>query len=602
MWGDDERQSYWNDDPRVDQLVTTIRSKRGVGILSYSTSPRWPHEHATRDPTTQQQGWRSDLVSPWRLDHTRGSRQDIHSTRVPGSPGSLWMARLPPQTTSDRTRPLRRLRTNPNMVAEPEMMYGLASLASSAPDEASRVALVIREKVSDDCVEVRQDEWRKYFEHSDATTSRERTVWSTSWTVTIEMGLRTLQGHSWFVHDDGVLQDASGDGSRHHRGPPKSDSSQQACHFAAQDNLQRMSERSPEGVWGRDCCVEFKAVRRSLVFFGQRWAGWSLRGFVVAVHRGRAVATFAGATLRCWTRVVAARISCSVRDARRVLKRRRSFREGQEFDLWDDREAGRGGVRGRYPQGVLWQRCWMLLRRFWKVCISKVPYDKILESLYTMRTRESCQLAVVLAMYEQEINQHPSQPRYQKLKTMVKRHLDRRIRTRNLHARNERMQTEVLVKTRKGKNVSVDRKQVGCHKRKARGQCTKGNVCSFRHNKGQRGKATQPSSFAPSMTEKVHREGNLREAAVLLERDIEDRAGITVMELFTKPSCNYWHSPVCQNYTSESGCEVGEKCMFRHTEVESQQEAEEKWWKRICCLIEESKELGCVSGYWAAEI
>ena len=69
------------------------------------------HEHATRDPTTQQQGWRSDLVSPCRLDHTRGSRQDIHSTRVPGSPGRLWMARLPPQTTSDRTRPLRRLRT-----------------------------------------------------------------------------------------------------------------------------------------------------------------------------------------------------------------------------------------------------------------------------------------------------------------------------------------------------------------------------------------------------------------------------------------------------------------------------------------------------------
>ena len=84
------------------------------------------HEHATRDPTTQQQGWRSDLVSPWRLDHTRGSRQDIHSTRVPGSPGRLWMARLPPQTTSDRTRPLRRLRTNSNMVAEPETKYGLA--------------------------------------------------------------------------------------------------------------------------------------------------------------------------------------------------------------------------------------------------------------------------------------------------------------------------------------------------------------------------------------------------------------------------------------------------------------------------------------------
>ena len=50
-------------------------------------------QHATGDPTTQQLGWRFGPVSPWRLDHTRGSGQDIHSTRVPGSPGRLWMAR-----------------------------------------------------------------------------------------------------------------------------------------------------------------------------------------------------------------------------------------------------------------------------------------------------------------------------------------------------------------------------------------------------------------------------------------------------------------------------------------------------------------------------
>ena len=33
-------KSYRNDDPRVDQLVTTIESKRCVGISSYSMSPR----------------------------------------------------------------------------------------------------------------------------------------------------------------------------------------------------------------------------------------------------------------------------------------------------------------------------------------------------------------------------------------------------------------------------------------------------------------------------------------------------------------------------------------------------------------------------------
>ena len=49
-------------------------------------------QHATRDPTTQRQGWRFCQVSPWRPDHTRGSRQDIHSTRVPITVGKL-MAR-----------------------------------------------------------------------------------------------------------------------------------------------------------------------------------------------------------------------------------------------------------------------------------------------------------------------------------------------------------------------------------------------------------------------------------------------------------------------------------------------------------------------------
>ena len=55
----------------------------------------------------------------------------------------------------------------------------------------------------------------------------------------------------------------------------------------------------------------------------------------------------------------------------------------------------------------------------WKEVLSttsEVPNDKILESLYKMRTRVSDQLQTVLAMYEQEINQHLSKPSYQKSK------------------------------------------------------------------------------------------------------------------------------------------------------------------------------------------
>ena len=49
----------------------------------------------------------------------------------------------------------------------------------------------------------------------------------------------------------------------------------------------------------------------------------------------------------------------------------------------------------------------------------EVPNGKIRESLCQMRIRESDQRKTVLAMYEQKINQDPSKPSYQKLKTMV---------------------------------------------------------------------------------------------------------------------------------------------------------------------------------------
>ena len=98
---------------------------------------------------------------------------------------------------------------------------------------------------------------------------------------------------------------------------------------------------------------------------------------------------------------------------------------------------------------------------------SELPKDSILESLYKMRIPESDQLRTV--WYEQEINQDRSKPNYQKLKTMVRRHTDQMIRTRTFKVRNERIETGVLVKTQKGKNVNVERKTGACYQWKAKG-------------------------------------------------------------------------------------------------------------------------------------
>ena len=50
-----------------------------------------------------------------------------------------------------------------------------------------------------------------------------------------------------------------------------------------------------------------------------------------------------------------------------------------------------------------------------------VPSDNILESLYKTRLRESDQLKMLLALYNQDIGYQNMPPSYQRLKTMVKK-------------------------------------------------------------------------------------------------------------------------------------------------------------------------------------
>ena len=59
-----------------------------------------------------------------------------------------------------------------------------------------------------------------------------------------------------------------------------------------------------------------------------------------------------------------------------------------------------------------------------RLSMPKIPSDKILESLYKMRRRESHQLKTALELCDMEIHQKISVPNYQKLKTEVKRNID----------------------------------------------------------------------------------------------------------------------------------------------------------------------------------
>ena len=73
-----------------------------------------------------------------------------------------------------------------------------------------------------------------------------------------------------------------------------------------------------------------------------------------------------------------------------------------------------------------------------------------------MRIRKTVQLKTVLTLYEQDIEQNSMPPSYQKLKTMVKKFLDQKMRASNIEARNERTATGPPAKSKsKGKSVAL---------------------------------------------------------------------------------------------------------------------------------------------------
>ena len=112
--------------------------------------------------------------------------------------------------------------------------------------------------------------------------------------------------------------------------------------------------------------------------------------------------------------------------------------------------------------------------------MSKIPSDVALESLYKLRRRECDQLKTVLELYKMEIQHNISMPNHQKLKTMVKRSFDQKLRLRNFDARNWKIETGAVVKSRKGTS-GVEGGKGTCDQWKKKGQCSNGDQCSFRH-------------------------------------------------------------------------------------------------------------------------
>ena len=125
--------------------------------------------------------------------------------------------------------------------------------------------------------------------------------------------------------------------------------------------------------------------------------------------------------------------------------------------------------------------------------------------------------------------------------------------------------------------TSVDRKVGECYRWKAIGQCSEGDSCSFSHDRASGNRCDQRQegqSSCPAPKAKAQTDGKIpsRSSGRRGESPSGTRQKIPCRNFLrskcTCPSCNFWHPPVCLNYKSESGCTYGEKCRFRHVDVD----------------------------------
>ena len=135
--------------------------------------------------------------------------------------------------------------------------------------------------------------------------------------------------------------------------------------------------------------------------------------------------------------------------------------------------------------------------------MSKIPSVDVLVSLHKLRIRESAQLKTILDLYDMEIHQKISISNCQKLKTMVKRSTDQKLRLRNFDARPGRIESGALMKNRKGL-IGVEGGKGISYQWKEKGQCSQGSQCSFQNESNDRAQKPEHTA-ARLLTHQCHK-------------------------------------------------------------------------------------------------
>ena len=148
-------------------------------------------------------------------------------------------------------------------------------------------------------------------------------------------------------------------------------------------------------------------------------------------------------------------------------------------------------------------------------------------------------------MNDLETHQKKLGPDYHKLKTMVKRSIEQDLRIRNFEARNGNYETNAVVKNQ-GTKQREQRSLGDRWQWKAKGQCSKGDNCSFRHDIIKRAKTTQPNPSPSSSTRQ--NEGKASRTKSPRGRSPSGRMSRWPCEDYLKGTCTNsfcekWHPP-----------------------------------------------------------
>ena len=201
-----------------------------------------------------------------------------------------------------------------------------------------------------------------------------------------------------------------------------------------------------------------------------------------------------------------------------------------------------------------------------------------------------------------------SVPNFQKLKTMVKRSFDQKLRLRNFDVRHGRIESGAVDKSRKG-IIGVEGGKGICYQWKEKGQCSQGDRCSFRHENQDR--AQKPDNTAATPSEPTVSRGR----SVSRKRSIRGKSNhgsilrqpcrYYLKGTCTRTSCEYWHPPECQFYKSETGYKAGDTCLFPHYKVDEEPNKKPKESnipkrresddKNAVAIVKSVSQLGCVS-------